>query len=112
MCPVDANRNEWYLAAAGDRDEPRLERCDFAVARAGSFGEDKNELPGLEAPQRLLEPRQTAAFVVDRNRVEEVNQLLEHRHAKERVAGQVIHPPQASESNQRRIEVALMIRAD
>ena len=40
-----------------------------------------------------------------------LNELLEARHAEERVAGEVVHPPRAGQAHERRIEMALMIRS-
>ena len=34
------------------------------------------------------------------------------RNAKQRIAGQVVHPPVARQAHERRIEIALMVRAD
>ena len=65
--------------------------------------------PRFSAPQRLLDARQTEAFAIDGNRVERMNQPAERREAEKRVASQIVHPPEASGADERRIEVALVI---
>ena len=109
---VQADRHEGHAAAAGDGNKAGLQRGDFAVTGARAFGKDEHELACFQAAQRFFEPRQADPFAVDGNGVEELDERREDRNSKQRIASQIVHSPGAGQTDEWRIEHALVIGAD
>ncbi len=96
----------------GQYGKPGPEGRHITVAGPCAFREDQHHFAPLQAAERLFDAGQPQTVAIDGYRVQRVDQPAQRREAKERLPGQVVHSPPHARSNQRRVEVALVIGND
>ena len=101
--------------AARRRDGAQAQNPGLSVPTSPSrvrvpSGKISTELAALQALERFFQSAQTQAFAVQGNRIERINEPAKWSESEQRVAGQIVQPPVGRQTDQHRVEMALMIR--